>query len=153
MLKKLYGLFIYRLQMTSYFSIMERVSGFVLLALFYYFLLLQFSFLNVSYSNFFYYLTLLVFLIVLFFLSFHIVNGFRIYLMSIYYYVNLKKQPLVLNTMYSLEILEKNNILKKLLSFFKGILNFFKIYGLQSNYFFLFSIFLIYVFIVFFSII
>lgn len=148
MLKKLYGLFIYKLQMTSYFSIMERVSGFLLLGVLYYFFLAEIFantfFVSFNFNSFF----LLISLLIIFFLSFHIVNGLRIYVMSIYYYINLKKQPLTLDTLYSLSIVEKNKFFKIVLNGLKNLLNYARLFGVKSNYSFLILIFFVYIILV-----
>lgn len=145
MLKKLYGLFIYKLQMTSYFSIMERVSGFLLLGVLYYFFIAEIFantfFVSFNFNSFF----LLISLLIVFFLAFHVVNGLRIYVMSIYYYINLKKQPLTLDTLYSLSIVEKNKFLKMLLNSLKNLLNYARLFGVKSNYSFLILIFFVYI--------
>lgn len=149
MLRKLYGLFIYKLQMTSYFSIMERVSGFLLLSVVYYFFVAEIFansfFIKFSFEN----LGLLFMLLMIFFFAFHIVNGLRIYILSIYYYITLKKQPLTLETLYSFSILEKNKFFKVIIDNIKNVFNSIKFIGVKSNYSFLLLIFFVYVLLIF----
>jgi len=150
MLKKLYGLFIYKLQMTSYFSIMERVSGFLLLSVLYYFFVAEIFansfFFNLNMET----LGLLIVLLIIFFFSFHLVNGLRIYIMSIYYYINLKKQPLTLDTLYSFSILEKSKFYKFILNNLKHLLNYVRVFSIKSNYSFLILIFVVYILLILF---
>lgn len=148
MLKKLYGLFIYRLQATSFFSIMERVSGFVLLVVLYYFFMAEFI-LNTSFNNYLIKIlnnfSVLILLLMSFFFVFHLVNGLRIYTMSFYYYINLKKKSMLLENFYSFLLLEKNIFVKSVLLNLKKILNFFKLFLVKSNLSFLFFIFISYI--------
>jgi succinate dehydrogenase/fumarate reductase cytochrome b subunit len=149
MLKKLYGIFIYKLQTTSFFSIMERISGFLLLCVLYYFFLAEVlinSFFFTYNLNFFF---LIISFFTLFFLSFHVVNGIRIYVMSLYYYINLKKKPLILETLYSFLLIENNKFFKFLLLFIKNIIFMVKSLFLKSNYSFLLLIFLFYFILIF----
>lgn len=148
MLRKLYGLFIYKLQMTSYFSIMERVSGFLLLSVVYYFFVAEIFansfFIKFSFEG----LGLIIILLIIFFFSFHMVNGLRIYILSLYYYITLKKQPLTLETLYSFSILEKNKFFKLIINNIKSLFNYVKVIGIKSNYSFLLLIFLVYIFLI-----
>ncbi len=100
MLRKLYGLFIYKLQMTSYFSIMERVSGFLLLSVVYYFFVAEIFansfFIKFSFEG----LGLIIMLLIIFFFFFLLVNGLRIYIFFFFFFLILKKKPLMLETLY-----------------------------------------------------
>lgn len=159
MLKKLYGLFIYRLQATSFFSIMERLSGFILLFALYYFFVAEFIF-NTTSSSIGSYLvyvlenfSLFIVLLVFFFFIFHIINGLRIYLMSFYFYINLKKKPMLLENFYSFILLEKRSIIKVLLLKVKQVFNFLKTFTIKSNLSFIFIIFCFYFFFILFFLI
>jgi succinate dehydrogenase/fumarate reductase cytochrome b subunit len=136
MLRKLYGLFIYKLQYTSFFSIMQRVSGFLLLVVLYYFFLQEIflnSFFYSSLSSYFYYFSFFILLIIVFYFSIHFLNGMRIYFTSLYYNYNLQKKPLSLNLLYSLRIVENNKVIKFLIT---GLINsseFIKNFFVKSN--------------------
>jgi succinate dehydrogenase/fumarate reductase cytochrome b subunit len=142
MLKKLYGLFIYKLQYTSFFSIIERVSGFFLLFVLYYFFLQEIFFNFFFYNEFFikilYYLSLLFGLIFLFYFSFHFLTGIRIYITALYYNYNLNRKPLNLNFLYSLKLIEKNGkVYKFLITLFIKINEIIKNLIIKSNISFL----------------
>jgi succinate dehydrogenase/fumarate reductase cytochrome b subunit len=149
MLKKLYGLFIYKLQYTSFFSIMQRVSGFLLLFVLYYFFL-QEIFLNFFFYNEFFikilsYFFFILLFIFLFYFCFHFVNGLRIYFTSLYYDYNLNKKYLNLNLLYSLKLIEKNNFFKLIINILIKINEFIKIIIIKSNTFFLLIIIIFFI--------
>lgn len=148
MIRKLYGLFIYKLQYTSFFSIMERVSGFLLIFSIYYFflqeILLNYFFYNSTLVNFLQGVSVLLLILILYYFSFHTLTGLRIYLTSLYYSYILKKKPLTLNLLYSFQLIEKNSYVKFLINFLLNVKNLLNNVFIKSNSFFLLTIFLIF---------
>lgn len=154
MIRKLYGLFIYKLQYTSFFSIMERVTGFLLIFGIYYFFLqeivLNYFFYNNALYNIFQGISLLMLILILYYFSFHLIAGIRIYLTSLYYSYSLKKKPLSLNLLYSFKLIEKNSISKLLISFLLNAKEFINNAFVKSNSFFLLAIFAFFFFVLMF---
>ena len=147
MLRKLYGLFIYKLQNTSFFSIMQRVSGFLLLFMCYYFFLQFFFFENFLFTSFIFYLNFFLTFIVFLYFSIHFLNGLRIFATSLFYSYSLKKQGLGLDIFYALNLLFKEN---KILVLLKYFLNNLKNILVKSNFFFMITIFFFFIFFFFF---
>ena len=143
-MRKLYGLFIYKLQYTSFFSIMQRFSAFLVLFMFYVFFLgvvFLNNFINYnSFYNFFYFVLLFIFI---FYFVFHFINGLRIYLVSLYYNYNLEKNALILDSLYILKLMEKSNFIKNMVNSFINFKTVMKTSMLKSNNFFLTFIILI----------
>lgn len=152
MLKKLYGLFIYKLQYTSFFSIMQRVSGFLLLIVLYYFFLQEVLLNSFFYFNWNFYVKFFsnIFLfIIIFYFVFHLLNGLRIYIASLYYNYSLQKKALNLNLLYSLRIVEKNVFIKSFLNLIIGVISSIKNLIVKSNASFLMLIYILFFIIIF----
>lgn len=168
--KNLYGLFFYKLQYTSFFSIMQRVSGFFLI----FAIFLSFFFNVFNYTFFFNFSFNYLFLfkifsfLILFFFIYHFINGLRIYYMSSYYFHSFSNRIIgVNNDIYAFLInyynnlfLSKSNIgifnnlisyfLKNFFKFYLNLDNLFKSYFIKSKLFFIFFIFLFFIVISFF---
>ena len=149
-MRKLYGLFIYKLQYTSFFSIMQRFSAFLVLFMFYVFFL-GVVFLNnfINYNSFYYFFYFVLLFIFIFYFVFHFINGLRIYLVSLYYNYNLEKNALILDLLYILKLIEKNNFIKNIVKVFINFIILMKTSMLKSNNFFLTFIILISIIVMF----
>ena len=140
MSKKLYGLFFYKLQITSFYSILERISGVFLLFLFYLFFLGQIS-INSFFFNLNVYFIYLVYLLFFFFLSFHVFNGFRIFFLYIYNLYSLKKSTLQLSITYLFPFLTRNSLVIFLFNFISKLKGYFfnsLIFNISVIFFFYF---------------
>jgi succinate dehydrogenase/fumarate reductase cytochrome b subunit len=83
------GLLYYKLQFTSFFSIMQRITAVLILSVMCYYFAVNYVinslnfFLNINvYAG----LNFFIFLLVLFFFSFHFINGLRIFAISTLYF-------------------------------------------------------------------
>ena len=90
MLKHLHGLFFYKLQFTSFFSILQRISGFFLIFLmlfsFFFSIFLGFFFFFTSVFRFFIVFALVLWFLFFFYFTFHLISGLRIYYLSSFYF-------------------------------------------------------------------
>jgi succinate dehydrogenase/fumarate reductase cytochrome b subunit len=148
MFKKLYGLFIYKLQYTSFFSIMQRLSGFILIFSLYYFFLQEVITSKFNYNNnsFFRLIFFSLLILFLYYFIFHILVGLRIYLISLYYKYNLNKKLLNLNLIYSIKLIEKNRIYKYIINSISFVRIEFQNFLIRSNSFFLLFVFNCFIF-------
>ena len=90
MLKHLHGLFFYKLQFTSFFSILQRISGFFLIFLiffsFFFSIFLGFFSFFILVPRFFIVFALVSSFLFFFYFIFHLISGLRIYYLSSFYF-------------------------------------------------------------------